>query len=33
LQERGSVYDKDEKVVRVSFDVKGRVLSIEQWGL
>ncbi len=30
--ESGSVIEKDEKLVRVSFDLKGRVTKVDKWG-
>jgi hypothetical protein len=32
LQESGSAVDKAEKLVRVSFSLKGRVTAIDYWG-
>jgi hypothetical protein len=33
MQKNGSVIEKDEKLVRVAFDLKGSVIGIVQWGL
>ncbi len=33
MQAEGSQTDKDESVVRVSFDLIGRVISVDHWGI
>ena len=33
LQENGSQNERVEKIVRISFDLKGKVIAIDQWGL
>ena len=33
LKKNGSQNERAEKIVRISFDLKGKVIAIDQWGL